>query len=272
VAVTARSRELLDSVAAELRRKGVKASAHTGDVTNEADVERVVSEVVAEYGQIDVLVNNAGLNNSTGQPSEQTPNAAFRQVIDVDLIGVWQYAREVGRHMLARQSGSIINIASIIGMGGTEYVSPAYHASKAAVINLTRSLAVEWADRGVRVNCISPGYFMSEMIREALEITGTRIWVESRTPMHRMGDHHELAGPIVFLASDASSFVTGTNMAVDGGYSAVIGAPQLKTPWLQWTRPGPIPSKDVVFQGIAPLPDSMPREGIPGFHFPIEEA
>ena len=132
--------------------------------------------------------------------------------------------------MLERQSGSIINIASICGMGGTEFANPAYHASKAAVIQLTRQLAGEWADRGVRVNAISPGFFMSEMIREGLELTGTKAWIESRNPMRRMGEHQELAGPLVFLASDASSYVTGINMAVDGGHSAMIGAGQLQAP------------------------------------------
>ena len=121
--------------------------------------------------------------------------------------------------MLERGSGSIVNIASICGMGGTEFANPAYHASKAGVIELTRQLAGEWADRGVRVNAISPGFFMSEMVREALELTGTRAWVESRTPMRRMGEHDELVGPLLFLASDASSYVTGVNLAVDGGHS-----------------------------------------------------
>ncbi len=172
--------------------------------------------------------------------------------------------------MLERQSGSIINIASICGMGGTEFANPAYHASKAAVIQLTRQLAGEWADRGVRVNAISPGFFMSEMIREGLELTGTKAWIESRNPMRRMGEHQELVGPLVFLASDASSYVTGINMAVDGGHSAMIGAGQLQVPWQLWNRPGPI-SPDGLYGGIAELPAGILREGIPGFHFALEE-
>ena len=270
VALTARSTDLLEKVAADLRCTGRDVSTHAGDVTIDSDVGRVVAAAVRHHGKIDVLVNNAGISENTGKSSEQTTNEHFRQALDVDVMGVWHYARAVGRHMLDRQSGSIINIASICGMGGTEFANPAYHASKAAVIQLTRQLAGEWADRGVRVNAISPGFFMSEMIREGLELTGTKAWIESRNPMRRMGEHQELAGPLVFLASDASSYVTGINMAVDGGHSAMIGAGQLQPPWQLWNRPGPI-SSDSLYGGVAELPEGILREGIPGFHFPLEE-
>jgi NAD(P)-dependent dehydrogenase (short-subunit alcohol dehydrogenase family) len=271
IALTARSADLLDAVAAELSSThGVQVTAHVGDVTNDADVDRVVAETLAAHGNIDVLVNNAGINENTGKSSEQTTNEHFRHALDVDLMGVWMYARAVGRHMLERGSGSIINIASICGMGATEFANPAYHVSKAGVIQLTKQLATEWADRGVRVNAISPGFFMSEMIREAMEMTGTRSWIESRTPVRRLGEHTELAGPIVFLASSASSYVTGINMAVDGGFSAGIGYSQLQAPWQMWNRPGPI-NPDRLYQGIAPLPEGILREGIPGFHYAIEE-
>jgi NAD(P)-dependent dehydrogenase (short-subunit alcohol dehydrogenase family) len=268
IALTARSGELLEQVAEELRAStGRKVSTHTGDVTNDADVARVVVEAAAVHGKIDVLVNNAGVSENTGRSSEQTSSEHFRHAVDVDLIGVWNYASEVGRHMLERGSGSIINIASICGMGATEFTNPAYHASKAAVIGLTRQLAAEWADRGVRVNAISPGFFMSEMVREALEMMGTRPWIDSRNPMRRMGEHGELAGPIVFLASDAASYVTGINLPVDGGHSTVIGAAQLQAPWQLWNKPGPIRS-DAVYQGLTELPPGIPREGVPGFHYP----
>ncbi len=272
LALTARSAPLLEQVAAELAaRHGVKVTTHPGDVTNDADVERVVAETIAAHGAVDVLVNNAGVNEATGRSSEQTPNDHFRHAIDVDLMGVWYYAKAAGRHMLERGSGSIINIASICGMGGTEYSNPAYHVAKAGVIQLTRQLAVEWADRKVRVNAISPGFFMSEMIREGLELTGMRAWIDSRTPMRRLGEHTELAGPIVFLASDASAYVTGVNLAVDGGYSAAIGYSQLQVPTQLWNRPGPINTENL-YQGITELPEGILREGVPGFHYPIEEA
>ena len=270
VALTARSAGILDEVAVRLRETGRDISTHPGDVTIEDDVERVVGDAVAHHGHVDILVNNAGVNEATGRSSEQTTSEHFRHAIDVDLVGVWHYCRAVGRHMLERRSGSIVNIASICGMGATEFANPAYHAAKAAVIQLTRQLAAEWADRGVRVNAISPGFFMSEMIREAMEVTGTRPWVESRTPMRRMGEHHELVGPLVFLASEASSYVTGVNLAVDGGHSTVIGMSQLQAPWQLWNRPGPI-SGDALYTGITELPPNILREGIPGLHFPIAD-
>lgn len=271
IALTARSGELLEQVAAELRSStGRTVSTHTGDVTNDADVERVVAAAAEAHGHIDILVNNAGVSENTGKSSEQTSSEHFRHAVDVDLVGVWNYAREVGRHMLGRGSGSIINIASICGMGATEFANPAYHASKAAVIALTRQLGAEWADRGVRVNAISPGFFMSEMVREALELTGTRPWIDSRNPMRRMGEHTELAGPIVFLASDAASYVTGVNLPVDGGHSTVIGSAQLQVPWQLWNQPGPIRSEGT-YQGLVDLPPGIPRQGVPGFHFPADE-
>jgi len=271
VALTARSADLLDKAADDMASAtGRKFTAHAGDVTREDDVARVVADALTAHGHLDILINNAGVNNVTGISSEQTPNESFRHAIDVDVMGVWYYTREVGRHMLARRSGSIINIASICGMGATEYADVSYHAAKGAVLQLTRQLATEWADRGVRVNAISPGFFMSELIREALEMTGMRPWIESRTPMRRMGAHPELAGPVVFLASDAAAYVTGINLPVDGGYSAVIGMSQLRTPTTLWARPGPI-SPDAVFPGIVPLPEFILQEGIPGFHYPLEE-
>jgi len=272
VALTARSKDLLEANAKALAdATGRKVTAHVGDVTVDADVERVVAEVVEAHGKLDVLVNNAGVNDATGKPSEQVSVADFRQCLDVDLTGVFAFARAAGRHMLERGSGSIVNISSMLGLNGSEFVNPAYHAAKAGVINLTRLLAVEWADRGVRVNAIAPGYFMSEMVREGLELTGMRMWIDSRTPMRRMGEHDELKGAVVFLASDAASYITGVTLPVDGGYSSVMGMSQFKTPHPHWNRPGPI-AGDKMYPGMAPLPDAILKDGIPGFHYPIKEA
>jgi len=268
IAVTARSTELLESVKADIEAKGRKASAHTGDVTVLDDVNRVVSEVIAAQGQIDVLVNNAGVSDTRGIASENVDAETFRKTIEVDLFGVWNYAQAVGRHMLERRSGSIINISSMLGVGGSEYVNPAYHAAKAAVINLTRLLATEWGDRGVRVNALSPGYFVSEMTRVIFETLGLTPWVEGRTPLRRLGEDKDLRGPIVFLASDEAAYVTGTNLLVDGGYSAVMGANQFQVPWHLWNVPSSI---GVNYPGMAPLPDSIDQQGIPGVHFPIPD-
>ena len=272
IALTARSGQLLESVAKEIAGEtGRRVTTHAGDVTVDADVARVVADAIAAHGKIDISINNAGINEGTGKSSEQTTSEHFRHAIDVDLVGVWNYCREVGRHMLERRSGSIINIASICGMGATEFANPAYHAAKGAVIQLTRQLAAEWADRNVRVNAISPGFFMSEMVREPMELTGTRRWIDSRTPMRRMGELSELAGPVVFLASDAAAYVTGVNLPVDGGYSSVIGMSQFEAPWQRWNRPGPV-SPDHTYKGITELPEGILREGIPGFHYPADEA
>jgi gluconate 5-dehydrogenase len=268
IAVTARSTELLESVKADIEAKGRKASAHTGDVTVLDDVNRVVSEVIAAHRQIDVLVNNAGVSDTRGIASENVDAETFRKTIEVDLFGVWNYAQAVGRHMLERRSGSIINISSMLGVGGSEYVNPAYHAAMAAVINLTRLLATEWGDRGVRVNALSPGYFVSDMTRVIFETLGLTPWVEGRTPLRRLGEDKDLRGPIVFLASDEAAYVTGTNLLVDGGYSAVMGANQFQVPWHLWNVPSSI---GVNYPGMAPLPDSIDQQGIPGVHFPIPD-
>jgi gluconate 5-dehydrogenase len=255
-------------VKADIEAKGRKASAHTGDVTVLDDVNRVVSEVIAAHGQVDVLVNNAGVSDTRGIASENVDAETFRKTIEVDLFGVWNYAQAVGRHMLERRSGSIINISSMLGVGGSEYVNPAYHAAKAAVINLTRLLATEWGDRGVRVNALSPGYFVSEMTRVIFETLGLTPWVEGRTPLRRLGEDKDLRGPIVFLASDEAAYVTGANLLVDGGYSAVMGANQFQVPWHLWNVPSSI---GVNYPGMAPLPDSIDQQGIPGVHFPIPD-
>ncbi len=268
IAVTARSTELLEQVKADIEAKGRQASAHTGDVTVLDDVQRVIEEVIAAHGKIDVLVNNAGVSDTRGIASENVDAETFRKTIEVDLFGVWNYAQAVGRHMLERRSGSIINISSMLGVGGSEYVNPAYHAAKAAVINLTRLLATEWGDRGVRVNALSPGYFVSEMTRVIFETLGLTPWVEGRTPMRRLGEDKDLRGPIVFLASDEAAYVTGANLLVDGGYSAVMGANQFQVPWHLWNVPSSIGEN---YAGMAPLPDTIDKQGIPGVHFPIPD-
>jgi gluconate 5-dehydrogenase len=236
VALTARSAERLESVRAGIEAMGVKATAYPGDVTVEADVMRIVADTIADHGKLDVLVNNAGISDDRGLPSELFDTETFRKILDCDVTGLFMFAREAGKHMLERGSGSIINIASILGDGGSEGVTPAYYAAKGAVINLTKLLAVEWGDRGVRVNALSPNFFVSEMTRDFLVEAGTDIWWESRTPMRRLGEPEDLSGPVVFLASDASLYVTGLNLAVDGGFGAGRGAPQERPPFLKYNE------------------------------------
>ena len=189
------------------------------DVTDPASVREMVGAVVAEHGRIDVLVCNAGIAHNV--PSEEATDEDWRRVMSVNLDGVFWCCREVGRVMLERGSGSIVNIASMSGMV-SNFPQPqaAYNAAKAGVIVLTKSLAGEWAQRGVRVNSVSPGYIKTNMTAGGMENEEWyKVWLDM-TPMGRVAEPTEIAPAALFLASDASSFTTGTNLVVDGGYTS----------------------------------------------------
>jgi NAD(P)-dependent dehydrogenase (short-subunit alcohol dehydrogenase family) len=188
------------------------------DVTDSSSVKGMVAEVIKKHGRIDCIVNNAGICRNT--PSEDVTDDEWRLVMSVDLDGVFYCCREVGKHMLMRGSGSIVNIGSMSGsISNRPQPQSAYNAAKAGVIHLTKSLAGEWSPRGVRVNSISPGYIGTAMTKAALENPEWRdIWLSS-TPMGRLGEPAEVAAIAVFLASPASSFMTGSDVIVDGGYT-----------------------------------------------------
>ena len=189
------------------------------DVTDPASVHAMVESVLEEHGRIDVLVNNAGIAHNV--PSEEATDEDWHKVISVNLDGVFWCCREVGKVMLERGSGAIVNIASMSGMiSNHPQPQAAYNASKAGVITLTKSLAGEWASRGVRVNAVSPGYIRTNMTAGGME---NNEWYEvwkSQTPMGRVAEPTEIAPAALYLASDASSFTTGTNLVVDGGYTS----------------------------------------------------
>lgn len=189
------------------------------DVTNSSSVKSMVQEVIQKHGRIDCIVNNAGICRNT--PSEDVTDDEWRLVMSVDLDGVFYCCREVGKHMLERGAGTIVNIGSMSGIiSNHPQPQSAYNAAKAGVIHLTKSLAGEWAARGVRVNCISPGYIATPMTKLGLETPEWReTWLTS-TPMGRLGEPFEVAAVAVFLASPASSFMTGSNVVVDGGYTS----------------------------------------------------
>ncbi|MET7702488.1 glucose 1-dehydrogenase [Streptomyces sp. NPDC005485] len=190
------------------------------DVTLAADRERLVRTVSEEFGAIDILVNNAGLSQTV--PAEQHTVESFSEIVAVNLTAVFALSTAVGTGMLERGRGSIVNIASIYGMVASGSLpQAAYTASKGGVVNLTRELAAEWGARGVRVNALCPGWFWSEMTESMLGTDKGRSWVERRTPMRRAGQLDELDGALLFLASDASSYVTGASVPVDGGYLAL---------------------------------------------------
>ncbi len=189
------------------------------DVTDSASVRRMIESVVAEHGRIDCIVNNAGICRNT--PSEDVTDDEWRLVMSVDLDGVFYCCREAAKVMLAQGSGSIVNIGSMSGIiSNRPQPQSAYNAAKAGVIHLTKSLAGEWASRGVRVNCISPGYIATPMTKQGLETPEWRETWLSSTPMGRLGEPVEVAACAVFLASPAASFLTGSNIVVDGGYTS----------------------------------------------------
>jgi NAD(P)-dependent dehydrogenase (short-subunit alcohol dehydrogenase family) len=224
VVLAARSLDKLRDVEARLTAGGANAVALQCDVTDPAQVESAIAAGWERFGRIDILVNNAGQSADGGAVPENIPHEAFEQTVRVNLLGTWYCCREVGRRMLADgRGGSIINMASIGGLGGVADFPSAYQASKAAVINLTRNLACSWADRGVRVNALAPGWFPSEMTAMVLGHPAFRKWAEQGAAMARLGDPQELVGPLLFLASAASSFVTGHTLVVDGGTSAAMG-------------------------------------------------
>jgi NAD(P)-dependent dehydrogenase (short-subunit alcohol dehydrogenase family) len=190
------------------------------DVAVDDDIDRLVAAALERHGHIDVHVNNAGV----GGPAAAVDLSAddFRRTVAVNLTGAFVACQRVGRHMLEREQGVIVNVASMLGLVGNGLPPfPDYAASKGGLVNLTRELGAEWARRGVRVNALAPGWFESEMTAEMFADTQSMTWVRRKAPMGRAGAAHELDGALLFLASDASSYVTGQVLAVDGGWTAV---------------------------------------------------
>src|SRR6185503_3447119 len=190
------------------------------DVSNSEEVQSVVNKTLETYGQIDILVNNAGV--TWGAPAEEMPLDKWRMVIDINLTGVFLFSQAVGRTMISRKYGRIINVSSVSGIiaslpDGTH--TSAYVAAKGGLIALTRELAAKWAQYGIRVNAIAPGFFPSRMTDKILETQ--RQQMEKTIPMGRVGQAGELKGVAVFLAAPASDYITGQTIVVDGGMTIV---------------------------------------------------
>ena len=216
VVLAARRLDRLEQLAAQLPG----ASPVQCDVAVDADCEALVQRALDEHGRIDVLVNNAGTADLGSAEDEDADD--FRRVLAVNLTSVFVLSRLVGRHMLDRGAGSIVNVASVRGLVGVGRMpQTGYAASKGGVVNLTRELAAQWARRGVRVNAIAPGWFASELTATMWDDERGQQWIGRNMPMGRGGEEHELDGALLFLASDASSYVTGHVLAVDGGFLAV---------------------------------------------------
>jgi NAD(P)-dependent dehydrogenase (short-subunit alcohol dehydrogenase family) len=220
VVVAARRRERLDALAERIAEAGGEAHAVACDVAHAEQVDALAGETLARFGRADVLVNSAGVANVV--PAEQEALAGFLGVLDVNLVGAFRCCQRFGREMLAQGGGPIVNVASILGVVGVGQIPQAsYAASKGGVVNLTRELAAQWARRGVRVNALAPAWFPSEMTAEMFADERSKKWMRQRTPMGRPGRVEELVGPLLFLASDAASYVTGHVLAVDGGWTCV---------------------------------------------------
>lgn len=223
VVLCARKQERCQQAAEELQRLGIKAIALACDVKNPASVQEMVSATVSQFGRIDILINNAGI--SWGAPVEEMRLEDWAKVIETNLTGSFLCAQAVGKAMIPQarrglSQGKIINIASVAGLGGApvELSAIGYHASKGGVISFTKDLACKWAAYNIQVNAIAPGWFPTHMSSRAIE-QHKELFL-SHIPLRRFGNEHDLKGAAVFLASDASNYVTGHVLVVDGGQSA----------------------------------------------------
>ncbi len=218
VAITARKQGELDEAAARLSKQGVETLTIAGDLSKFDTIPGMVDQAVARFGPIDILVNNAG--TTWGAPAEEHPAEAWHKVMNLNVSAMFFLSQEVGRRcMIPRKQGKIINMASVAGLRahGSGMTTVAYTTSKAAVLHLTRALAVEWGKYGINVNAICPGFFPSKMSRGLLEVIGDT--VVAQTPLGRLGGDDDLKGIAVYFASEASRHVTGQYIAVDGGAS-----------------------------------------------------
>jgi NAD(P)-dependent dehydrogenase (short-subunit alcohol dehydrogenase family) len=217
VAPMSRRREQVDAAAAEVEALGRRAVRVTADVSDRESLAAALQKTLAELGQVDILVNCAGITKRT--PTLDVTDEEWSRIIETNLNGTFRCCQVFGRHMLERGYGRIINIASLSSFVGLFEVA-AYTASKSAVAGLTRALAVEWSGRGVNVNAIAPGVYRTALNSALLDGTERGKEFLLRTPMHRFGRVEELGGACVFLASEASSFVNGEILVVDGGFLA----------------------------------------------------
>lgn len=215
VVIVARRAERLAALADALPG----ARAIPADLSLETDRERVIAEVLDSYGRVDVLVNNAGVGHKVAVEDEDLDT--FRGAMELNVTALWHLSKLSAPSMIEQRSGSIVNVASMLGhIGSTPVKQAHYCASKGAVVNLTRELALQWARKGIRVNALCPGWFLSEMTVGMDTDEGAVQYIRQNSPIPRMGEEHELDGALLFLASSASTFMTGQSLIVDGGWTA----------------------------------------------------
>lgn len=219
IVVNGRDGKKVTTAAGELRAAGFTVHEAAFDVTKPDDVTAAVERIEREIGPISILVNNAGSNKR--MPLDQVPDEVWREVLSLNLDSVFYVSKRVAKGMLARKSGAIINICSVMSELGRPTVGP-YTASKGGLKMLTKAMAIDWSRHGVRVNGIGPGYFKTELNAPLVADPNFSAWLLNRTPMGRWGETKELAGAAVFLASEAASFVTGHILYVDGGVTGSL--------------------------------------------------
>ncbi len=215
VVLTARRLDRLERLASELPG----ALIVTADVADERDREQLVTRAIDHFGQVDVLVNNAGIGRKIGVEDEELD--WFRLAMEVNVTALWHLSKLVAPSMIEHGGGSIVNVASMLGHVGSTPVKQAHYcASKGAVVNLTRELALQWARKGVTVNALCPGWFPTEMTEGMDTDPGSQQYITANSPIPRMGELRELDGALLLLASPAGSFLTGQSIIVDGGWTA----------------------------------------------------
>ncbi len=222
IVALARRKEMVDAVATEITKEfGVEAIGISCDITDTDCVNAAVDEILAKFGRIDILINNAG--TGAVAPAEDITDAQFNGELNVDLGGTFKVSRAVAKKaMLPAKYGRIINIASMYGLVGNKVAGCApYHAAKGGVVNLTRALASEWSSKGINVNAICPGYFYTPLTKETLDSDFFQQNARTMIPAERYGNEGELDTAAIFLASPASSYVTGIMVPVDGGYTCM---------------------------------------------------
>ncbi len=218
--IAARRYDRLVQLADELTKKyGVKVVPVETDVTKEDQIQRMVKTAVDSFGSLEIIVNNAGVASVV--PSVDMPLEEWKKVVDTNLTGVFLCARTAAREMVKKKYGKIVNIASIYGATGDVFPVAPYYATKAAVMNLTRALAVEWAPYGISVNALAPGFFPSEMTESIFKDEAALKHIISRTPMGRLGKPEDLKPALVYLVCSSSNYVTGQTIFVDGGWTAL---------------------------------------------------
>ncbi len=222
IVAVARRQNLIDDVAAAIKAEyGVETLAVRCDITDTAQVEAMVDAVLAKFGRIDILVNNAG--TGAVAPAEDITDEQFGNEMNIDLFGSFRVARAVAKKaMIPAKYGRVINIASMYGLVGNKIAGSApYHAAKGGVVNLTRALAAEWGKYNITVNAICPGYFYTDLTRDTLNSDFFQQNAKTMIPEERYGEEGELDSAALFFASKASSYVTGVNLPVDGGYTCM---------------------------------------------------